>query len=106
MAYYKTPKPRLVWDKPGPWQGVTIQRLLGDGNWYAWRIPHNGVVPQAMAADILGVSVMAVNKWVNAGTVRHIKAKGQPSLVPLTEIKRVRKIMDEYGRLRKDALDQ
>ena len=105
MSYYNLPKPEIVWDKPSPWQGVTIRRQLEDGNWYAWRIPHNGVVPQAMAADILKVSLMAVNKWVNAGTVRHIKAKGQPSVIPLSEIKRVRKILLEYGRLRRDALD-
>ncbi len=84
--------------------GVTIKRQLEDGNWYAWRIPFNGVVTQAMAADILGVSVMTINNWVNAGNLKHIKARGQASLIPLSEIKKVRKVLLEYGRLRRDAL--
>jgi excisionase family DNA binding protein len=106
MAYYQPPKPQVDWDKPGLFQGVTIKRQLADGNWYAWRIPYNGVVPQAMAADILGVSVMTINNWVKAGHLKHIKARGQPSLVPMSEIKKVRKILLEYGRLRQDALGQ
>jgi len=106
MAYYLPPEPIVAWDKPGLFQGVTIKRQLEDGNWYAWRTPYNGVVPQAMAADLLGVSVMAINNWVNAGSLRDIKTKGQPSVIPLSEIKRVRKVLLEYGRLRKDALGQ
>ena len=104
MAYYQPPA--IEWDKPGLFQGVTIKRLLEDGNWYAWRIPYNGVVTQAMAADILGVSVMTVNNWVNARTIGHIKQRGAPSVIPLREVKRVRKIIAEHGRLRRDALGQ
>jgi len=104
MAY---PRPRIQvkWDRPGQLQGVTVLREI-DGELYAWRIPHNGVVPQAMAADILEVSLMAVNNWVRAGTIKHIKPKGEPSLIPLSEIKKVKKVLDQYGRLRRDALGQ
>ena len=105
MAYAQPPKPVVEWDKgPSLFQGVTIKRQLEDGNWYAWRIPYNGVVSQAMAADILGVSVMTINNWVNAGDLKHIKARGQPSVIPLAEIKKVRKVLLEYGRLHRSAL--
>ncbi len=106
MAYYRAPKPVVEWDNPGLFQGVTIKRQLNDGKWYAWRIPYNGVVPQAMAADILNVSLMTINNWVNAGSLKHIKARGQPSVIPLSEIKRVRKVLLEYGRLNREALGQ
>lgn len=110
MAYPPPPKPVIEWDtRPGLFQGVTIRRQLEDGNWYAWRIPHNGVVPQAMAADILGVSVMTINNWVNSKSpaLREIKQRGPgPSLIPLSEIKKVKKVLDQYGRLRRDALGQ
>ena len=104
MAYYQPPEPIVEWDKPSWTQGVTLKRQLDDGNWYAWRIPYNGIVPQAMAADLLGVSVMTINNWVNKGHLKHVKAAGQPSLIPLSEIKKVRKVLDEYGRLQTDAL--
>ena len=104
MAYWHPAKPEISWDKPGFLQGVTVKAQLEDGNWYEWRIPANGIVTQAMAADILGVSLMTVNNWVNAGHLRHIKAQGQPSLIPLTEIKKVKKVIEQYGRLRRDAL--
>lgn len=77
-----------------------------EGQWYAWRIPYNGAATQAMAADILDVSLMAVNNWVRSGAVKHVKPKGEPSLIPLSEIKKVRKVLREYGRLRRDALGQ
>lgn len=101
---YPRPILQVKWDKPGPFQGVTVLREI-QGEWFAWNVPHNGIVPQAMAADILGVSLMAVNNWVRAKTIRHIKQKGEPSLIPLSEIKKVRKVLEEYGRLRRDALD-
>jgi len=41
---------------------------------------------------------------VNSGLLLHIKPKGQPSVIPLREIKRVRKILLKHGRLRRDAL--
>lgn len=102
MSYYQPPI--VKWDPGGLFQGVSITRQLEDGNEYVWRIPHNGVVTQAMAADILGVSLMAVNNWVNSGLLPHIKQKALPSVIPLREIKRVRKILLEHGRLRRDAL--
>ena len=97
-------RPSVTWDPGGPFQGVSISRQLEDGKKYVWHIPHNGVVTQAMAADILEVSLMAVNNWVNSGLLPHIKQKGLPSVIPLREIKRVRKILLQYGRLRRDAL--
>lgn len=103
MAYYQPPD--VKWDKPGHFQGVTIKRRLEDGNDYAWRIPYNGVVTQAMAADILRVSVMTINNWVNSHALNEIKKQGPgPSLIPLREIKKVKKVLDEYGRLHRDAL--
>jgi hypothetical protein len=95
---YAPPPPDIVWDRPGIFQGVSIRRLL-DGEWYAWKIPHNGLVSQAMTADLLGVSVTAVNNWINAGKMKHIKIAGQPSAVPLAEVKRIKKALTPRGRL-------
>jgi excisionase family DNA binding protein len=104
MAYPR-PDIRVKWDKPGPSQGVTVLREI-NGEWYAWKVPYNGVATQAMAADILGVSLMAVNNWVRSGAMKHVKPRGQPSLIPLAEVKKVKKVLDQYGRLRRDALGQ
>jgi len=95
---YSPPPPEIVWDRPGIFQGVTIRRFI-EGERYAWKIPYNGLVSQAMAADLLGVSVTAVNNWVNAGKLRHIKIPGQPSAIPLAEVKRIKKLMTARGRL-------
>lgn len=97
---YAPPPTRIKWDRPGPFQGVTIEREMVDGQWYAWRIPHNGLVSQALAAELVGVSLMAVNNWVNGKKVQQIKVAGQPSAIPLSEVKRVRKILAEEKRLR------
>jgi hypothetical protein len=97
MAYAQLP-PEIAWDRPGIFQGVTIRRFI-EGEWYAWKIPHNGLVSQAMAADLLGVSITAVNKWINAKKMRHIKIAGQPSAVPLSEVKRIKKLLTPRGRL-------
>lgn len=96
---YANPPARVKWDRPGLFQGITIERYL-EGQWYAERIPHNGLVSQALAADLLGVSLMSVNNWVNDKKMRHIKVTGQPSAIPLSEVKRVRKILAEERRLR------
>jgi excisionase family DNA binding protein len=69
---------------------VTIQRRL-EGQWYTWLIPHNGLVSQALAAELLGVSLMSINNWVRAGRLKHIKVPGQPSAIPLSEVKRMRR---------------
>lgn len=98
MAYVPTP-PRIKWDPAGFLQGVTIEREL-NGTWYAWRIPHNGLASQAITAELLGVSLMSVNNWVRAGKIRQVKVAGQPSAIPLSEVKRVRKILIEERRLR------
>lgn len=102
MAYYQPP--RITWDPPGPWQGVTIERQLDDLNWYAWRVPYNGVVNRTMAADLLGVSLMTISNWANAGVFREIKQKGGPALTTLYEIKRLRKMLQKHGRLHRDAI--
>jgi hypothetical protein len=96
---YADPEPRIVWDRPGLFQGVTIEREIG-GTTYAERIPHNGLVSQALAARLLGVSLMSVNNWVRSKRLRHIKIAGQPSAIPLSEIKRVRQILTKERRLR------
>lgn len=87
---YPAPEPRIKWDPPGPWQGVTIERWI-EGEWYALRVPYNGLAPQALAAELLGVSLMSVNTWIRGGDMRHIKVPGQPSVIPLKEIKRIRR---------------
>ncbi len=96
---YADPKPDIKWDSPGLFQGVTIRRQI-QGEWFAWKIPYNGLVSQAMAADLLNVSVMSINNWVRAGKLKHIKVAGQPSAIPLGEIKKVRKALVEEQRTR------
>jgi excisionase family DNA binding protein len=96
---YADPEPRITWDRPGLFQGVTLEREI-DGTVYAERIPHNGLVSQALAARLLGVSLMSVNNWVNDKKIRHIKVTGQPSAIPLSEVKRVRQILAKERRLR------
>ncbi len=98
MAYVD-PQPRITWDRPGLFQGITIERYL-EGQWYAERIPHNGLVSQALAAELLGVSLMSVNNWVRAKKVRHIKVAGQPSAIPLSEVKRIRAVLAKEKQLR------
>ena len=96
---YHNPEPRIIWDGPSLFQGVTIERFI-DGTRYAERVPYNGLVSQALMAQLLGVSLMSVNNWVRARKVEHIKVSGQPSAIPLSEVKRVREILAEERRLR------
>ena len=96
---YTPPPPRITWDRPGLFQGITIERYL-KGQWYAERIPHNGLVSQALAAELLGVSLMSVNNWVRDKKVRHIKVAGQPSAIPLSEVKRIRAVLAKEKQLR------
>ena len=96
---YSPPPTRVKSDGMGPFHGVSIERSV-DGEWYAWRIPHNGLVSQALAAELLGVSLMSVNNWVRAKKVRHIKVAGQPSAIPLSEVKRIRAIRAKEKQLR------
>lgn len=95
---YPDPAPVIEWDQPGLFQGVTVKRRI-EGEWYAWRVPYNGLASQAMTADILGVSVMTVNNWVRGNKIKHVKVDGVPSAIPLSEVKRVRKILEAQGRL-------
>jgi excisionase family DNA binding protein len=96
---YASPPARVKWDSPGLFQGITIERYL-EGEWYAERIPHNGLVSQALAAELLGVSLMTVNNWVRAKKVRHIKVAGHPSAIPLSEVKRIRAVLAKEKQLR------
>ena len=98
MAYVD-PQPRITWDRPGLFQGITIERYL-QGEWFAERIPYNGLVSQALAAELLGVSLMSVNNWVRFKKIRHIKVAGQPSAIPLSEVKRIRAILSREKQLR------
>lgn len=95
---HPSPEPRITWDKPGLLQGVTIERCV-DGQWYAERIPHNGLVTQSLAAQLLGVSLMSINNWARAKKLKHIKVAGQPSVIPFSEVKRIKKIREEQARL-------
>ena len=95
---YVSPEPEVFWDNPpGPRQGVTI-RHLAEGQWYEERIPHNGLVTQSVAALILDVSLMSVNNWVRQGKLKHIKIAGQPSVIPYSEVKRVKGIRERDAR--------
>jgi excisionase family DNA binding protein len=80
-------------------QGIKIERYL-EGQWYAERIPYNGLVSQALAAELLGVSLMSINNWVRDKKIRHIKVAGQPSAIPLSEVKRIRTILAKEKQLR------
>lgn len=95
---YAAPAPRITWDRPSLTQGVTIEREI-DGETYAERVPYNGLVSQALAALLLGVSLMSINNWVRDKKLRHIKVAGQPSAIPLSEVKRVRAILLKERRL-------
>lgn len=97
---YGPPPTRIKWDKrPALIQGVTIEREI-DGTWYAWRVPANGLVSQALAAELLDVSLMAVNNWVNAGKVKHVRLAPKKTAIPLGEVKRVKAILAKEKRLR------
>ena len=87
---YPAPETRIKWDGFGRFHGVTIKRRI-DGKWYAWRIPYNGLATQALAAELLGVSLMSINSWVRGGDITDIKVPGQPSAIPLKEIQRIRR---------------
>ena len=89
----------IQWDPPGLFGGVTIRRRVA-GKWYEWRVPANGIVNQAMAADLLGVTRMSVNNWVRTGKLKHLKIPGQPSAIPFAEIKRVKRVLQKQRRLR------
>ena len=100
MGYYQSPdRIEIQWDPPGFLGGVTIRRRIA-GKWYEWRVPANGLVNQAMAADLLGVTRMSVNNWVRAGKLKHLKIPGQPSAIPFAEIKRVKRLLQKQSRLR------
>ena len=89
---YPPPEAAIQWDPPGPWQGVTLLHVI-EGERYAWKIPWNGLVSQALAAQLLGVSQMAINGWVRSRSMRNIKVAGQPSVIPLSEVKRIKKLL-------------
>ena len=97
---YPPPEAEFKWDRPGPFQGVTFFQEI-EGETYAWKIPYNGLVSQAVAAQLLGVSQMAVNGWIRSGRMRHIKVAGQPSAIPLSEVKRIKRLQGPGGRLRR-----
>lgn len=97
---YPPPESEIKWDRPGSFQGVTLRHQL-QGEWYEWRIPWNGLVSQAVAAQLLGVSQMAVNGWVRSGQMRHIKVAGQPSVIPLSEVKHIKARLGPGRRLRR-----
>ena len=98
MSYCQPPEAEIAWDRRPHLQGVTIRREI-DGELYEWRIPWNGLVPQAMAAYLLGVSTMAINNWVRSGKMHHIKLQGESSVIPLREVKRIRKLLAGGNRL-------
>ena len=101
MAYLQQ-KDRLEveWSPPGLSGGVVIRRRIA-AKWYEWRVPFNGLVSQAMAADLLNVTKMSISNWTKGrgGTIKQVKIPGQPSAIPLSEVKRVRAILLKQRRL-------
>jgi hypothetical protein len=101
MAYLQQ-KDRLEveWNPPGLFGGVVIRRRIAS-KWYEWRVPHNGLVSQAMAADLLNVTKMTISNWTKGrgGAIKQVKIPGQPSAIPLSEVKRVRAILLKQRRL-------
>jgi len=63
-----------------------------------WRIA-TGLIFDALSGR-LGVSLMAINNWVNAKKIGHVKLGFRKSAIPLSEIKRVRAILAKEKRLR------
>lgn len=101
MAYAEAEDRREIeWSPPGLPGGVVIRRRIG-GQWYEWRVPYNGLVNHAMTADLLNVTTMTISNWTRGrgGTLRSIKLPGHPSAIPLSEVKRVRKILLKQRRL-------
>jgi len=100
MSYVKgLNRLEVEWDPPGSPGGVLIRRRIA-GRSDEWRVPANGMVNQAMAADLLGVTRMTVNNWVRGGKLRHLKFPGQPSAIPLSEVKRIRRLLERERRIR------
>lgn len=101
MAHIQ-PEDRLEieWSPPGLLGGVVIRRRIA-GQWYEWRVPYNGLVSQAMAADLLNVTKMSISNWTKGrgGMIKQVKIPGQPSAIPLSEVKRVRAILLKQRRL-------
>ena len=54
-----------------------------------------------MAADLLNVTKMSISNWTKGrgGYMKHVKIPGQPSAIPLSEVKRVRRILLKQRRL-------
>ena len=102
LMAYPQPEDRLEieWSPPGLSGGVIIRRRI-EGELYEWRVPFNGLVSQAMAADLLSVTKMSVNNWVRDGKVKHVKIPGQPSAIPLSEVKRIKAVLQKQRRLGK-----
>jgi hypothetical protein len=101
MAYIQSEdRLEVEWNPPGLSGGVVIRRRIA-GHWYEWRVPYNGLVNHAMAADLLNVTKMSISNWTRGrgGTLKHVKIPGQPSAIPLSEIKRVRTILLKQRRL-------
>lgn len=101
---YPQPEDRLEieWSPPGLFGGVLIRRRI-EGELYEWRVPFNGLVSHAMAADLLNVSKMSISNWSRGlgGRLRQVKIPGQPSAIPLSEVKRVKAILQKQRRLGK-----
>ena len=83
-------RPDLIspyWDnRPGPDQGITLIRQMHGRDWETW-VPPDGALSQIETAAVLGVTLMSVNRYVNAGKLEDRKEQGI-SMIPLPEIKR------------------
>jgi len=88
----------IEWSPPGLFGGVVIRRRIA-AKWYEWRVPFNGLVSQAMAADLLNVTKMSIHNWAKGGKLKYVKIPGQPSAIPFSEVKRIRMILQKQRRL-------
>ncbi len=72
--------------------GARVIRQDKFGQKWTLDIPQTHVVTQRVAAGLLGVSVMTVNKWVREGKFGRPRLKNGVSVIPMVAL---RKIADE-----------
>lgn len=56
-------------------------------------------VSQAMAADLIGVSVTAINNWINTRRMQPSQDRRPAVRHPCVEINRIKKLLTPRGRL-------
>lgn len=81
-----------VYDPDRRTTGARVIRNDKYGQKWTLDIPHTHVVTQKVAAGLLRVSVMTINKWVREGKFGRPRLKNGVSVIPMVAL---RKIADE-----------